>query len=332
VDVITQGIIGAAAAQCGAKPERLRIAALAGAVGGLLPDLDVLIQSPSDPLLFLEYHRHFTHSLVFIPVGALIAAALTRLLTRRREAIHTLFLPCLLGIATHGLLDTCTSYGTLLLWPFSDARLAWHIIAIVDPLFTLSLAVGVVWAAWRLRRAAAIAGFSVAMAYLGLCVIQQDRAQAAHEALMAERGHDGTQPEVKPAIASNILYRAFYTHQGQYHVDAIRVPWFGEPRVYAGGRTPVLDLDAYKHRYALDALRRADIDRFATFSAGHLIEDPRACGVLSDFRYAAVPDAVSPLWGIDVLGTPAGEHLEFHRWSRLDDEEQAHFMDMLMGR
>jgi inner membrane protein len=332
VDLVTQGIIGAAAAQCGARPDRLRIAALAGAVGGLLPDLDVIIRSPSDPLLFLEYHRHFTHSLLFIPVGALIAAFLTRLLTRRREAIHTLYLPSLLGIATHGLLDACTSYGTLLLWPFSSARIAWHIVAIVDPLFTGLLIGGVALAAWRGRRAAARACMALALAYLGLGVVQQQRAQAAQAQLMADRNHQGKRHQVKPSIANNILYRAFYTYEGHYYVDAIRVPWFGEPRVYAGDHVPVLNLEDYANRHALDTLQRTDIARFEHFSDGHLIEDPRAEGVLSDFRYAAVPDAIAPLWGVDVLGTPPGEHLDYQQWTGLSREEQDHFMDMLLGR
>ncbi len=41
-------------------------------------DLDVLIKSSTDPLLALEYHRHFTHSLLFIPVGALVCTLLLR--------------------------------------------------------------------------------------------------------------------------------------------------------------------------------------------------------------------------------------------------------------
>jgi len=332
VDLITQSVIGAAAAQCGARPDRLRIAALAGAVGGLLPDADVLIRSPVDPLLFLEYHRHFTHSLVFIPIGAVLAAGLTRLLTRGRESVRALLWPSLLGCATHGLLDSCTSYGTYLLWPFSDARIAWHFISIVDPLFTLSLLIGVVWATWKKRRSAAVAGAALALAYLGLCIVQQQRAYDIHTTLIASRGHTGERPEVKPAIGNNILFRAFYAHDGRYVVDAIRVPWFGEPRVYPGSEVPVLDLAAYEERYALDALRRADIARFQKFSAGYLIEDPRSCGILSDFRYATVPDEVHPLWGIDVLGTPVGAHLNFLRFSGVSKQQRAHFVDMLRGR
>jgi len=332
VDIITQGVIGAAAAQCGARPGRLRVAGLAGAVAGLLPDADIFIRLPSDPLLFLEYHRHFTHSLVFIPIGALIAALLSWLVTRRRESILALYWPSLLGIATHGVLDACTSYGTHLLWPFSDTRTAWHIISIVDPLFTLSLLVGVIWATKRHSRMAAVLGFAIAMAYLGLGVVQHQRVQSVHAALIAERGHMGVQPEAKPSIGNNFLYRAFYTHQGSYYVDAIRVPWFGESQVYPGEKIRVLDREGYVDRYALDALRQADIQRFSTFSGGYLVEDPRACGYLSDFRYAALPNAIAPLWGINVLGTPQGEHLEFRQWHDLSRNDQNRFMDMLLGR
>ena len=42
-----------------------------------------------------------------------------------------------MGYATHGLLDSCTSYGTQLFWPFSDVRVAWDTMSIVDPLFTV---------------------------------------------------------------------------------------------------------------------------------------------------------------------------------------------------
>jgi len=332
MDTITQAVIGAAAAQCGARPGRFRVAAIAGAIGGLMPDADVLIRWPTDPLLFIEFHRHFTHALVFIPVGAAIAAGLTRLLLRGRATFAELFLPCLLGVATHGLLDACTSYGTHLYWPFSDERIAWHVISIVDPLFTVSLLAGVLWTTWKRTGRAVRIGAAIALAYLGLCTVQQHRAEQVQVELVASRGHNAHSGQVKPSMGNNILFRAFYTHGDHYYVDAIRVPWFGEPRVYPGGSTPVLDRAAYEHRNALDSLRRADIDRFAHFSAGYLIEDPQHCGVISDFRYAAVPNQIAPLWGIDVLGTPVGEHLRFLRFSNLTQRERTQFVDMLQGR
>ena len=133
MDILTQGVIGAVAAQALARAEHQRRAALAGGLGGLLPDADVFIRSAADPLLSLEYHRHFTHSLAFVPVGAAIAGTLAWLLLRCRLPWAALFLPALIGFATHGLLDASTSYGTRLLWPLSDERVAWNVISIIDP-------------------------------------------------------------------------------------------------------------------------------------------------------------------------------------------------------
>ena len=74
MDPISQAAIGAAAAQSCTRADRLRHALLIGCLAGMAPDLDVLIRSAEDPLLFLEYHRQFTHSLFFVPIGASLCA------------------------------------------------------------------------------------------------------------------------------------------------------------------------------------------------------------------------------------------------------------------
>jgi len=108
-----------------------------GFLAGLAPDLDVLIRSSTDPILFLEYHRQFSHSLFFIPFGALIISLLIFPLFKKSMSLKKVYLASFLGYATHGLLDACTSYGTLLFWPFSNERITWNNISIVDPLFTI---------------------------------------------------------------------------------------------------------------------------------------------------------------------------------------------------
>ncbi len=45
-----------------------------GWVAGVLPDIDGFFLVSDDPLAYLEYHRHFTHALLFVPVGGLVAA------------------------------------------------------------------------------------------------------------------------------------------------------------------------------------------------------------------------------------------------------------------
>jgi inner membrane protein len=154
MDPLTQGVLGAALPQATAARGRFAASAgLLGFLGGMAADLDVLIRSSSDPLLFLEYHRQFTHSLVFIPAGGLLCALILHGVLGRRRGLkfRQSWLFCTLGYATHALLDACTTYGTMLFWPFSDARIAWNTISIIDPLFTVPLLVAVVLAARRNR-------------------------------------------------------------------------------------------------------------------------------------------------------------------------------------
>ena len=74
MDPLSQGVIGAIAAQSHSKPANLGKAALIGAIAGMAADLDILIRSTTDPLLSLQYHRHFTHALAFIPIGGLLCS------------------------------------------------------------------------------------------------------------------------------------------------------------------------------------------------------------------------------------------------------------------
>ena len=63
-----------------------------GAAAGMAPDLDVLIQSSTDPLLALEYHRQFTHSLLFVPIGALLCAAMLYPIVRKQLSFRKVWL------------------------------------------------------------------------------------------------------------------------------------------------------------------------------------------------------------------------------------------------
>ena len=139
MDPITQGTVGAAFAQSTAQKNNILRIALIGFLAGLAPDLDVLIQSSDDPIVFLEYHRQCSHSLFFIPFGSLLVTLFIFPFLRGSMSLKMVYTASFLGYATHGLLDACTSYGTQLFWPFSDQRVAWNNISIVDPLYTITI-------------------------------------------------------------------------------------------------------------------------------------------------------------------------------------------------
>lgn len=268
----------------------------AGAAGGLAPDLDVLIRSGSDPLLFLEYHRQFTHALAFIPFGgAVVALALWPILGRwlaRRE----LLLATTLGYASHGVLDACTSYGTALLWPFSDARVAWNLVSVFDPLLTLPLLAAVLVAILRNGRLPAVLGIAWVLTYLGAGAWQGQRAEDAARALARERDHVPEQLTVKPSFANLIVWKSIYAAEGQWWVDAVRAG--ARTRVFAGEHIAVLDPGQDLPWLAADSQQALDLRRFEVFSAGYLAADPGTPGRVLDVRYSMVPNRIDALWGI----------------------------------
>ena len=296
MDPVSQGVVGAAAAQAFARPGQVAVAGLLGALAGMAPDLDVLIRSSVDPLLFLEFHRQFTHSLVFIPIGAALCAALLFPLVRRRCRARDAYLYCLLGFATHGLLDACTSYGTQLYWPFSDHRVAWNNISIVDPLFTLPVLALVVLAARRGRVALGRAACVWVALFLVVGLVQRDRAEAAGRAIARARDHAPVSVEAKPAFASLFLWKTIYEHAGRYYVDAVRVG--GAPIHFPGQSAAKLVLARDLPWLAPGTQQARDVERFRWFSQDHLALDPRDPFEVIDVRYSMLPDRIDPLWGI----------------------------------
>ena len=278
MDPISQGAIGAVASASVSARRKLRAFALLGCIAGIAPDIDVLIGSSTDPLLFLEYHRQFTHSLLFIPVGAAVVTLLMHWPVSRVLRPAESYLACVLGYATHGVLDACTSYGTQLLWPFSDYRFAWNNVSVVDPLFTLPLAALVVAAAVKQRRWLAFAGIAWAIGYLLLGVVQTGRVEAAGAALAKERGHEPRRLTVKAGFGNLLVWKVIYEHGGRYHVDAVRAgigvtacPGTSIPALDTRRDLPWLDGDSQQSR---------DIERFRWFSDDYLSVDPdaaRAC-------------------------------------------------------
>jgi inner membrane protein len=83
------------------------------------PDIDVL-SAVGGGLNYLHYHRHFTHSLLAMPILALTVVLLVKLIGRK--PVHWLGAlgAALIGVASHLALDWTNLYGIRLLLPFSS--------------------------------------------------------------------------------------------------------------------------------------------------------------------------------------------------------------------
>ena len=332
MDPISQGALGAVVPQSVLGNEKLRIAAIIGCIAGLAPDLDVFIQSASDPLLALEYHRQFTHALLFIPIGAAIVTIAVHGFVRRKFFLWETYLVCLLGYATHGLLDACTAYGTQLLWPFSNYRVAWNNVSVVDPFFTLPLVCLVVFAGVLRRRALALVGLAWAVGYLIFGVVQHQRAETTGELLAATRGHEPTRLVAKSGLGNLLVWRVVYEHKGHYYVDAVRTGMTST--VCPGSSIASLDLSHDFQWLQSDTQQRRDVERFRWFSGDYLAVDPRMPNRIVDIGYSVVPNAIDPLWGIELdSNAPREQHVRYVEEEAVESrpEEDNRYWRLLIG-
>jgi len=150
MDTITHGIAGALIGKAifrgedmfaSAPINRGRVITWSQMLGAIFPDSDVFRDLfSSDKLLIVTWHRSLTHSLVLLPLWALLLAAITQALARWRKWEAPPFADLIgiyaVGLLSHILLDLVTSFGTMIWSPLQWSRPAWDLIFIID--FTLT--------------------------------------------------------------------------------------------------------------------------------------------------------------------------------------------------
>lgn len=330
MDPISQGTVGAAFAQSTANKNNIIKIGVIGFVAGLAPDLDVLIRSSTDPILFLEYHRQFTHSLFFIPFGALLVALLVFPLVKRSMDLKTVYLASFLGYATHGLLDACTSYGTLLFWPFSNERVTWNNISIVDPLFTIPVLILLGIAIKTRQRLFSLFAIGWIMFYLSLGLIQYERALSAANQLAFSRGHNPERLTLKPSFGNLILWKSIYQHEDSFYVDAIRTV---QSSTWCSGESiNIFDYQKHLPNLDQDSQQKKDIERFRWFSQDYLGYNEEK-NLVTDIRYSMIPNQIEPMWGL-IIDDQRGltEHGIWWAGHGLEPGQLDLFKEMLSGK
>jgi inner membrane protein len=330
MDPLSQGTVGAALAQSSASKKNIFKISVIGFLAGLAPDLDVLIQSSTDPILSLEYHRQFSHSLFFIPFGALIVALLIFPLVKKSMNLKTVYIASLLGYATHGLLDACTSYGTLLFWPFSNERVTWNNISIIDPLFTIPALILAVTAIKTKKRIFSFFSIGWIIFYLSLGLVQYERALSAANDLAESRGHNPERLTLKPSFGNLILWKSIYQHEQTFYVDAIRT--VRSSTVCLGESIEIFDYQQHLSSLDKESQQARDVERFRWFSQDYLGFDDEK-NLVTDVRYSMLPNQIQPMWGLvidDQRDTNA--HAIWWTGRDLDQSQWDTFIEMLSGK
>lgn len=350
MDGITQALLGAVVGQACAGKQLGRRAAWWGALGGLIPDADVIASAPFGEFTSMWLHRGTSHSLWFGPVvGPLLGAAVWRFERWRaqrkqldgapldleqpapgsppgvnwtsRPARNAWMWLFVLSIITHPMLDVFTSYGTQLFAPFWRTRFAFDGVGIIDPIYSVTLIIALLIG--RARRgdptgAARIARWALGLtsAYLliglGMTLNVERRAKAELES----RGYRVDSVRGYTSVFQNGLKRVVARSGEQVFVG------------YASGWRPSeISWLSFKLAPSSDAervLATPEGELFAWFAQGQLSWTRGVPGhglqsrvvEIDDIRYGMPGNPTQGMWGIQAQVDPGGNVTSVHRLRR----------------
>lgn len=324
MDTITQGMLGVAVVECGFRQRGGRAAFWMGVAGAVLPDLDMMVglagRALGNPWLGWQYHRHFTHSVFFAPLAGL---GLAWIWSRRAGSgdFRFWYLCSVLVLLTHTLLDWCTSYGTMLLSPFSSRRFALDIVAIIDPFYSVGLLATILLCRRRRRKKPhtptwpiGLAGVLLTTAYLGCGYVQHGTAMGWLRARAAEAGHHVRHARAMPTLGNIFVWRLVYRTDEAFHF---------------GRANTVFDRQARDFRDVLipdsAAIRAARLDprvrTLAWFADGMVLPEEsgsagRRAVRFRDVRYSRTTNGSDGLWGIMVLLNDDGTVMDVRPYHR----------------
>jgi inner membrane protein len=320
LDTLTHALSGALLARATA-PAALSGGALARRIAAgffacASPDLDFWI-SFVGPLEYLQYHRGPTHSVLLLPLWAFIYSWLLAKLLREPGGWRALYGVTALGIGAHIAGDLITSFGTIVLAPFSDWRAGIGTTFIIDLWFSGIILAGLIASlVWRRARVPAIAASVVLVAYVGFQAVLKERAVEFGERYAAGAGIAKAVVRAEPRPVSPFNWTVFvsdaHTHRFA-NVNLVR----REPRELGEDAGFVAKLDAAylpldqarwdsRTRYgpvpavevvAIDAWNSAALDTFRWFAelpAYDGITEGSTCVWFRDLRFDAPGRGDSP--------------------------------------
>jgi inner membrane protein len=201
----------------------------AGFLACAAPDLDFVVGF-FGPVSYLLNHRGVTHSLVLLPLWALALSWVLAKIVREPDW-RALYGITALAIGAHIAGDLITSYGTMVLAPFSDWRAGIGTTFIIDLWFSGIIVAGLVASALVYRsRWPAVAALVVLVGYVGFQYLQRE------QALEFAKRHawPGAVVDAQPRPVSSFNWTVFVSDDERHefaHINLVRT----EARRYTPG-------------------------------------------------------------------------------------------------
>lgn len=145
MDSITHTVLGACVGEALGGKKLGKKAMLIGAVANNVPDVDVVSSFWMKQADSLLAHRGFTHSILFALIFTFVAGWLMKKkFSRNPFSVSEWFSLIGINLFLHLIIDSFTAYGTGWYEPFSHERVAFNILFVADPFFTLPLLVAAI--------------------------------------------------------------------------------------------------------------------------------------------------------------------------------------------
>jgi inner membrane protein len=140
MDSLTHTVLGACMGEAIAGRQMGKKAMLIGALAHNFPDIDVIFNFFTTQASSLLTHRGITHSILCNLILSFLLAALFKRYIKNDSMSYKRWLALIsTGLFTHILIDAFTAYGTGWLEPFSNFRVTFNAMFILDPFFLITL-------------------------------------------------------------------------------------------------------------------------------------------------------------------------------------------------
>src|SRR5262249_8100943 len=179
----THTFVGVAIAGAGAG-KWARNASITAVIASNFPDIDS-IAGLWGTGAYLDHHRGITHSLIGVPVFALVGSGVMYLFSGKFWRTYAI---ALLAMATHPALDYLNSYGVRPFLPWSNRWYYGDVVFIFDAYLDVILLLGIVagWLWPRRRALIAASSLLVALGYIGIMSELHHLASSKIEAVVAK--------------------------------------------------------------------------------------------------------------------------------------------------
>lgn len=278
-------------------------------IAAAFPDIDYLTFW-LDPYRFLtEWHRGITHSFLMLPLWAVLLGITLAVLFRRPAQWLEFTGWSALGLVTHVLSDMVTVFGTQVLAPITDFRVAFGLVFDIDPWISVILGLALFAPIPRdFSPAFARMGLFTVLTYLTAGAFFKTNAVAIGRAQLDVQTHDNVVVQALPQpfspghwklIANRTGYRVAYLdlfsiesiefvrHLRKYfpalkdYRPSGNINWESVHRIGTGDSKPELEEIIWRHP------RMFGFRRFSTFPVLHRIDrgEDATCVWFTDLRY-----------------------------------------------